>query len=58
MMYHCIQIEKLNIIYIDLCEHMFTCTGYSNLQGGTRNDPVFDLVLNIQPCNERGFVTM
>jgi hypothetical protein len=22
------------------------------LQGGARNDPVFDLVLNILPCNE------
>jgi hypothetical protein len=28
-----------------------------NIQGGGRNDPVFDLVLIIQPCNERCFVT-
>jgi hypothetical protein len=26
-------------------------------QVGARNDPVFDLVLIIQPCNERYFVT-
>jgi hypothetical protein len=23
-----------------------------HLENGARNDPVFDLVLNIQPCNE------
>jgi hypothetical protein len=26
-------------------------------QGGPRNDPVFDLELNIEPCNEQCFVT-
>jgi hypothetical protein len=27
------------------------------VQVGARNDPSFDLVLNIQPCNEQYFVT-
>jgi hypothetical protein len=27
------------------------------IQSGARNDPVFDLILIIQPCNEQCFVT-
>jgi hypothetical protein len=39
------------------CSPYFTCELLNLRQGGAQNDPVFDLVVIIQPCNERCFVT-
>jgi hypothetical protein len=46
------------VLYVtELPLHSLRMFIYFNIQDGTQNDPIFDLVLIIQPCNERCFVT-
>jgi hypothetical protein len=40
-----------------LSAHQLFVGEQPNIQNGARNDPVFDLVLIIQPCDEQRFVT-